>query len=276
MRRVAAGFAALLALLPLPCAAAAVPRRVVSLNPSLTATLVALGAEPMLVGVDDWSAKQQPEVRDLPVVGGLFTPSLEAVVALQPDLVVLVPGAQQRDLGDRLRALGIEVLELPNISLADLLASIERLGERVGRAEVAARRVAEIRAAWDAAARRSAGAARPRAVLVIQREPLFVVGAGSFLDDMLRAAGAQNAAAGFGEAYPRVAVEWLIEAAPEVILDASDDPTEPAAWWARWPSLPAVAAGRVVRVEEAVMLPGPYPDRGLAILSELLGFGTPR
>jgi iron complex transport system substrate-binding protein len=264
-----------LALLPLLLGAAA-PVRVVSLNPSLTATLVALGAEQMLVGVDDWSARQQPAARDLPVVGGLFTPSLEAVVALEPDLVVLVPGVQQRDLGDRLRALGIEVLELPNIALADLLASIERLGQRLGRAEVAARRVAEIRAAWDAAARRSAGAARPRAVLVIQREPLYVVGAGSFLDDMLRAAGAENAAAGFAEAYPRVAVEWLIEAAPEVILDASDDPTEPGAWWARWPSLPAVAAGRVVRIDEAVMLPGPYPDRGLAILSETLGHGTPR
>jgi iron complex transport system substrate-binding protein len=264
-----------LALLPLLLGAAA-PVRVVSLNPSLTATVVALGAEQMLVGVDDWSARQQPAARDLPVVGGLFTPSLEAVVALEPDLVVMVPGVQQRDVGDRLRALGIEVLELPNVALADLLDSIERLGERLGRAEAAARRVAEIRAAWDAAARRSAGAARPRAVLVIQREPLYVVGAGSFLDDMLRAAGADNAAAAFGEAYPRVAAEWLIEAAPEVILDASDDPTEPAAWWARWPSLPAVAAGRVVRIEDTVMLPGPYPDRSLAILSERLGLGTPR
>jgi iron complex transport system substrate-binding protein len=264
-----------LALLPLLLGAAGAPR-LVSLNPSLTATVLALGAEQALVGVDEWSARQQPEVRDLPVVGGLFTPSLEAVVALEPDLVVLVPGVRQRDVGDRLRALGIEVLELPNIALADLLASIERLGERLGRAEAAARRVAEIRAAWDAAARRSAGAARPRAVLVIQREPLYVVGAGSFLDDMLRAAGAENTAGGFDEAYPRVALEWLIGAAPEVILDASDDPTEPAAYWARWPSLPAVAAGRVVRIDDAVMLPGPYPDRGLAILAETLRAGAPR
>jgi len=263
-----------LALLPLLLGAAE-PLRVVSLNPSLTATVVALGAETSLVGVDEWSAKQQPAARDLPVVGGLFTPSLEAVVALEPDLVVLVPGVQQRDLRDRLRALGIEVLELPNIALADLLASIERLGERLGRGEAAARRVAEIRAAWDAAARESAGRARPRAVLVIQREPLYVVGAGSFLDDMLRAAGGENAAARFGEAYPRVGIEWLIEAAPEVILDASDDPLEPRAYWARWPSLPAVAAGRVVRISEQVMLPGPYPDRGLAVLSQTLGGGTP-
>src|SRR5262245_42468166 len=92
----------LTALLVAAAAAAAPPapapaKRVVSLNPSLTATLIALDASALLVGVDDYSARQQPSVRELPAVGGLFNPSLEAIVALAPDLVVLVPGAQQRD-----------------------------------------------------------------------------------------------------------------------------------------------------------------------------------
>src|SRR5262247_777715 len=99
-------------------------RRIVSLNPSLTAILLALGAGERLVGVDDRSAREEPRVAGLPRVGGLFDPSLEAVVALEPDLVLAVPGAQQRDLVARMQALGIEVLELPNVTLEELLGSI--------------------------------------------------------------------------------------------------------------------------------------------------------
>ncbi|HJO24301.1 MAG: helical backbone metal receptor [Myxococcota bacterium] len=263
----------LLALALLAAAAAGVPRRVVSLNPSLTATVLALGAGGLLVGVDDWSARQQPAVRGRPTVGGLFTPSLEAVVALEPDLVVLVPSAQQRALRDRLRALGIEVLELPNITLDDLLVSIERLGERLGRGEAAARRVEEIRRAFERAAAAS-GQSRPRALLVIQREPLYVVGAGSFLDAMLRAAGARNAAAEFPDPYPRVDLEWAIAAQPEVILDATEGGERAERFWARWPSLPAVARGRVVAVPgDRVILPGPNVDTGLSILRAALNPG---
>ena len=101
-----------------------------------------------------------------------------------------------------------------------------------------------------------------RAVLVLQREPLFVVGRGSFIDTMLGAAGADNLARVFAEPYPRASLEWLIAAAPELILDASRDPdATPRSYWARWPSLPAVrdAARRRGRRGE-VTLPGPYLD----------------
>lgn len=247
------------------------PPRVVSLNPSLTAMLIALDAGETLVGIDEYSARQQPSLRELPRVGGLFNASLESVVALEPDLVVLVPSAQQRDLRRRLEDLGIEVFAMPNIGLEELLVSIEELGARVGRSEAARRRVAEIRNEWERVARSSRRHPPLRSVLVIQRDPLFVVGRGSFLDAMLSAAGAENVAEGFSEPYPRVSLEWLIAAAPEVILDASEDPMPAERYWERWPSLPAVAAGRVVAVPAAeVTMPGPHPERGLRTLAEAL------
>jgi ABC-type Fe3+-hydroxamate transport system substrate-binding protein len=245
--------------------------RVVSLNPSLTATLLALGARDALVGIDEYSARQQPDLRELPRVGGLFNTSLESLVALEPDLVVLVPSAQQRDLRERLGDVGIEVLSLPNITLPELLASIELLGERVGREEAARQRVAKIRREWRRVEETTRDGPRQRAVLVIQRDPLYVVGAGSYLAAMLQAAGAENAAADFSEPYPRVSLEWLIAAAPQVILDSSDDPLPAAEFWGRWPSLPAVASGRVVAVPAAlVTLPGPHPERALRSLAEAL------
>ena len=109
-----------------PAAADGHPR-VVSLGPALTAILLELGAEELLVGVDDRSLRMLPAVEGQPRVGGLFHPSLEAIVALEPDLVVLVPGAEQRSLQERLEALDIEVLALPNTSLSELLACIETL-----------------------------------------------------------------------------------------------------------------------------------------------------
>lgn len=254
-----------------PRAGPDVPRRVVSLNPSLTAIALALGADALLVGVDEYSAKQQPAVRDRPVVGGLFAPGLESIVALEPDLVVWVPSAQQRDLHRRLNALGVEVLVLPNHSLDELLQSIETLGARLGRARSAQRRVAEIRSAFAAATAAASPRAAPRALLVLQREPLYVVGGGSFLDAMLAAAGAENVARGIAEAYPRVSLEWLIAARPEVILDASQTLDPPEQFWQRWPSLPAVAKGRVVAIPaDDVTLPGPHLERGLAILTKAL------
>ena len=248
--------------------AAAETPRVVSLSPSLTAILLALDAGDLLVGVDESSAQSEPRVRDLPRVGGLFNPSLEAIVALRPTTVALVPSAQQRELRERLESLGIEVLALPNIRFEEVLTSIATLGERVGRSEVARARVSEIRVAWSRGAERARRSSTSvRTVFVLQREPLYVVGRGSFLDTMLESAGAQNLAREFDEPYPRVSVEWLIAAAPDLILDAADPAAEARVHWSHWPSLPAVAKGRVETLDHSLTIPGPYLDRSLADLA---------
>lgn len=277
LRRAAAPGSALalaLALWAAPSARAAdagAARRVVSLNPSLTAIVVAVGARERLVGVDDFSARQEPGVASLPRVGGLYDPSLEAVVGLQPDLVLLVPSAQQRDFRQRLASVGIPVLAVDPTSFEDVLASIETLGVRLGHAAEARARVDAIRQARAAVEAKAAEGPRPRTVLVLQREPLYVVGQGSFIDEMLRAAGAENLAASLPDPYPRAGLEWLVAAAPEVILDASADPEPAAGYWSRWPSLPAVQRGRVVSVDAGlVTLPGPALDEALRALARAL------
>jgi len=238
------------------------------LNPSLTAILLALGARDVLVGVDDFSHRQQPELADLPTVGGLYNPSLEALVALHPDLVVLVPSAEQRAFRQRAEELHLPLLELNPVGFDDVLASISLLGQRVGRVEAARARVAAIRrvqAQLEAATRK-----RPRVpvVLVLQRDPIFVAGAGSFVDDMLRSVGAVNLADEQGGPYPRVTREWLIAAQPQVLLDSAHDPEPAARYWARWPSIPAVAQHRVVALPEGVAtLPGPDLDVALRTLA---------
>ena len=241
------------------------------MNPSLTRMLIALDAQHMLVGIDEYSADHEPGVAALPRVGGLFNPSLEAVVALEPDLVVVVPSVQQRDFRTRVRELGVEVLELASITFEQLLASMQTLGDRVGRSQAARERVAAIRSTWIDVAREASLQPRRSAVLIVQRDPLYVVGGESYLNAMLEAAGLDNMAAEYTEAYPRVSLEWLIAAGPQVIIDSSADPINAVEHWSRWVSIPAVAEGWVVAVPHGlVTLPGPYLDRSLLTMVDAI------
>jgi iron complex transport system substrate-binding protein len=254
-----------------PARADAVAHRIVSMNPSLTRILVAIGAKDALVGVDEFSARAEPAVASLPRVGGLYSPSLESVVALQPDLVVIVPSFEQREFRTRLEALKLPVADFDPVSFDQVLDTIGALGARSGHEAEAKARVDAIRRTRDAVQRATAGLPRERAVLILQREPLFVAGRGTFIDQMIAIAGGDNVGAELPETWPRASAEWLVAAAPSVILDSDSDPAPAAAFWARWPSIPAVANGRVVAVDAGdVTLPGPDLDRALVKLARAL------
>jgi iron complex transport system substrate-binding protein len=245
--------------------------RIVSVNPSLTAILLALDAADALVGVDEFSAAQHPETAHLPRVGGLFNPSLEAVAALAADAVIVVPSVEQRDFVNRLEEMGVRVLVLENIELAQVLENIAELGALVGRDAQAAERIEAIERAVAAAVHVTRARPRPRVLVVLQRDPVFVVGRRGFIDELLTAAGGENLGSTFGDAYPQVALEWLIEAAPEVLIDMTTEPIEPIEYWSRWPTIPAVAGERVLHLDpKTVTLPGPYLDRSLLSLVEAL------
>jgi iron complex transport system substrate-binding protein len=252
-------------------AAEAPAQRIVSMNPSLTRMLVAIGARDTLVGVDEFSARAEPAVSSLPRVGGLYSPSLESVVALRPDLVVLVPSFEQREFRTRLTQLGLSVQEYDPVRFEQVLETILALGRRVGHETEAKARVDAIRRTQRAVERAVAGRPPLSAVLVLQREPLFVAGGGSFLDEMIAMAGARNLGAALGETWPRTSVAWLVGVAPQIILDSDSDPAPAAAFWARWPSIPAVAQRRVVAIDAGdVTLPGPDLDRALLKLARAL------
>ena len=253
----------------LPAAPAASERaaRIVSLNPSLSAIVLALGEGERLVGVDDYSAQQFAEVAALPRVGGLFNPSLEGVVALEPDLVVLVPSAEQRAFRERVEALGIAVEAFDNHTYDEVIENIERLGALTGARQAAAARVAAIRGGSEAT-----HADPPRIAMVLQRDPLFVVGGGNFIDTMLSIVGVQNIAAAYREAYPRVSLEWLVARSPEWIVDLSPEATKPSAdalaFWRQWPHVAAVKHERLVALDPALIsLPGPALDESLLLLA---------
>lgn len=248
--------------------ASGAPLRLISLNPSLTAIVLRLGAGDSLVGVDDYSARVLPEVADLPTVGGLFDPSLERVVALRPDRVLIVAGVDQQSHAERLEKLGLVVEIYRNERLDEVLENIELIGALLARDRAASDRISailEMRAAVAVAAR---GRERPSTLAVVTRTPLFIVGADTFLDEMLEAVGAKNLGRRLAAGYPRASIEWLIGAAPELLLDLTPGADPASDFWVRWPSLPAVRANRVVEVDASrISLPGPDLDQALRALA---------
>jgi ABC-type Fe3+-hydroxamate transport system substrate-binding protein len=112
-----------------------------------------------------------------------------------------------------------------------------------------------------------AGRHGPRTIVVLQRDPIFIVGSDNFISEMLDSVRASNLGREFGDPYPRVASEWLIAVAPEVVIDLSPPGEDARSFWERWRGIPAVASGRVHHLDAGlVSLPGPYLDRSLELL----------
>ena len=262
-----------------PAPASGPVRRVVTTTPSATEIVAAAAGPAILVGVDRFSTFP-PEVKGLPVVGDFVSPSVEAILQLRPDLVVL--DAVQVRTGEALRAGGMRTLVLEMHSVTDVLDGLSEVGRALGAAEGAARSRARLESAIARArARGLARARRPRVLLVVDREVgalrgLVASGPGSYLDELVSMLGGDNVLAGSSVRYPKISPETVIEAAPDVILDATftDDPDAALRDWSALPGVPAVARRRVHMIggEGAgyYISPGPRFDVALSGLEPLL------
>ncbi len=247
-------------------------RRIVSIAPSTTEALFAIGAGPHVVGVSRF-CDYPPEVRTLPKVGGFTDPSLEAILGLEADLVVGARSPSNRGVVAQLEARGVGIYFPANDSLGETRELLRGLGERTGNRDGAARAIARMDDELVVVRRALAGRPRPRVLLVFAERPLSVAGPRSFADEMVLAAGGDNVVKRGGE-YPTLGVEAVLELAPEVILvarEAMDSDRTQSIDWARYPSIPAVRDGRVVRVGDArVLRPGPRIGEGVRVLAHAL------
>lgn len=259
-------------------------QRLAVLSPAAAETLALLGVADRVVAVGDW-VTWPPEIAAKPKLGAYDEPSRERLLELGVDTLVTSASVAGRAGREELERLGIRVVEFETDTFAGALEGIETVGALVGREPQAARLVAGVRARVDAVATGVAGAPRVRALVVVGRDPLFVAGPGSFLDELVRLAGGENVAADAGAPWAMVSLEAMLARRPEVILDTSENrPGAPrgalAGEWARWPFLPAVAAGRVHFVDPALLaIPGPRLGEMAERMARFLHperFGAPR
>lgn len=246
-------------------------KRVVSLAPNLTEIVCLVGGEEQLVGVTDF-CKYPPQVRNKPKIGGIINPSLEKVLALKPDLLLVARGTDLRII-ERMRKSGVAVYAADPRSVRDVIVLVRTVGRLLGRdaeADAAARHLEKRLAALTS--KPVATGSRPKALAVVELEPLFVAGSDSFLDDLLRLAGLENAARG-EKPWARWSSERVLNADPDLILvvrahgavgTADADLRRQLAHRAPWSTLRAVRTGHVYSVtDDLVTIPGPRLLDGL-------------
>lgn len=238
-------------------------RRVVALTPSLVEDLFALGLGDRVVGVGDYTY-WPPEAVRKPHLGGLFNPNLERIVSLRPDLAILSPS--ERDLMAKLQPLKIDVLIVPNETLADVERSFHKIARRCGVPAAGDRLAAEWRAGLSP---RPLPGPPLKVMLSVGRSPgrlgeITVAGHGTFLDELLVRLGAVNAFADSPTLYPQISVEEIVARKPDVVLEMRADrqtAEQAAAIIQDWQALPEVPAVRdhavVVIADTFVLLPGP-------------------
>ncbi len=247
-------------------------QRIVSLAPSVTETLFALGAGDEVVGVSQY-CDYPPSVRQLPRVGSFITPNIEAIAALRPTLVVgLATASDLREIR-ALRAMGIAVLMVDDGSVAAIERSIMAIGDHIGRGDRAHELVRDLREQVDAVRQRLRNQPRRSVLMVVGHQPMVAVGRGTFLDELLTLADAANIAAASDQAWPRLSVEYIIASRPEVILDGQmgTDPSTPGSFWSKYPTIPAVQNHRVLGYpDDPTLHPGPRIGITLDQLARLI------
>ena len=247
------------------------PARIVSLAPSVTETLFALGAGPRVVAVSTF-CDYPPEVARLPKIGSFVAPSVEAIIAQRPDVVIGAPSPGNHEAALTLERLGIRVVAPDPEHLAAMPQVIREIAAAAGVPEEGERLVARIASEMDTVRRRVAGLPRKRVLMAVGQDPLVAVGDTSFLGELLAEAGATNVAPP-GLPWPRVALEYVVARDPEVIIDTSmgTEGQSSVAFWQRLPSLAAVRDGNVHAFRsDRVLRPGPRLPQGFEDLARLV------
>jgi len=236
---------------------------IVSLAPSVTETLFALGAGDEVVGASVY-CDYPPEAARIDRVGNFLAPNIEAIVAKHPDLVIVVPSPANQSPVESLRRLGLEVLVVDPDSVAEIEASILTIGRAVGREAAAQKVVAGIEKKIAATREKLRDAVERRVLMVVGLTPLIAAGGHTVQDELIRMAHGVNIAAEAGGGWPHISIEFALAGAPEVIIDTTMGNEERAGssgagrFWSTFPQLPAVRDKRVHGFKEYQLLrPGP-------------------
>ncbi|APR84015.1 Vitamin B12 ABC transporter, B12-binding component BtuF [Minicystis rosea] len=276
-----AALASLLALLTLGAAACSRGERVagaprlVSLSPSTTEAVYAIGAGALLAGRSSY-CDYPPEAMKLPIVGGYSDPSVEKIVALRPTLVVGARGPAGPALERALEKHGIATFFPETESIAQIETMLVDLGRRVGHDAGAAAAVAAIEAQRKQVAAAIAGRPRVKAIFLFDVGPIVAAGPGSFPDALIREAGGENLIT-VGGPYPTLDLEKILALDPDVLLDGASDMAESGSRVAAlrdapgWKTLRALRENRARSIMASTSLrPGPRIGDGLVAVARAL------
>jgi iron complex transport system substrate-binding protein len=255
-----------------------IPQRIISVVPSATESLFALGLASRVIAVGDYD-RVPSEFGEKPRIGGLLNPNIEKIIELKPDLVITY--GSQDVLQERLRTIGIRLYPFTHGGIEQTLQFMLDLGATVGAQEKAYEIVARIRKTFDEV-RAHAPPNHPKVLLVHNRSAgalgsFYSVGSHAFQHELIEIAGGRNL---FGDVEKEVlqpSIEEVIARAPDIIIETMPAPlsereaTQRRSDWQTLDKVPAVVKKRVYVVgEDDLLLPGPSLDRAARHFAEII------
>jgi ABC-type Fe3+-hydroxamate transport system substrate-binding protein len=250
------------------------PRRIVSLVPSITEILFALGRGEAVAGCTIFCTQPPEEVASKPRVGGEKNPKLDMIRELGADLVVANIEENVREHIETLRAWGIPVFVTYPRGVTGGIQLVRDLGTVTGAVEQAAEMAAGLERHLESTRARLAERRRARVFCPIWRKPYMTINGDTYMHDMLSVCGGDNIFAGRATRYPEVSLDEVADAQPEVIL-LPDEPYRfrraHMADFAPYAEIPAVRDRRIHLVDGTLLSwYGPRIARALATLPQLL------
>lgn len=254
------------------------PKRIVSLSPNLTQVIYALGDLDQVVGVTIYDEFPE-QVKDLPKVGGWINPNYEAILALKPDLVVLMKD-QYISFGEKLNNLGLKTFTAKsNDSINDIIDSISELGEILNKTQEAERLSLYIDSNLKEIGKKTKNTKKKRVLIVVGRNPgtledIYVIGTNNYINELITLAGGENVVKNERNAL-KITKEAVFSFNPDVIIEINhlkmDRENEIIDIWSNLNQINAVKNDQVYILSSKVLLhPSQRIVEGANVLTEVL------
>jgi iron complex transport system substrate-binding protein len=251
------------------------PVRIISLAPNITEILYDLGLADRIVAVTNF-CDYPPEVSAKLKIGGFSNPSIEAIVAARPDMVVMTDDGNPPEVFERLKKLGINTYVFRAKRLSELPQGMRELGTSLGiknQAFKRAERIERVIRDYEKKLKKASHGRLKKAIFIIQPEPLIVAGPGTVIDDALKLLGLQNIASDGDSRYPKFSIEELIRRSPDIIFIGQGPMTRENAksLLRKISSLDAVMKGRIYYTSESLYRLTPKVVHGIEEIADYLG-----
>jgi iron complex transport system substrate-binding protein len=234
--------------------------RIISLAPSITEVLFALGVGSRVIGVSTY-CDYPPEAAQVEKVGTFLAPNIERIIAKKPDLIIAVPSPANRNAVESVRDLGLQVLVVDPESVTSIFEAVATIAAAVGVPEAGTALRDRVQARLAAVRARLEGVATRSVLMAVDHRPLIVAGSGTYQDELITLAGGSNLGRQAGSHWPQVGIEFVVAQGPEVIVDTTmgtDEAVKPTDFWNLFTTIPAVREKRIYGARAFILLrPGP-------------------
>ena len=249
------------------------PHRIISLAPSITETLFALGLDSSIAGVTDY-CDYPPAARLKPRIGGIMNPDVERILTLRPDLVFMTGSGNMKSDYDKLTSSGITVFVSYPRTLEDIFKAIGDVGVLTSTSVRADSLLRRLHQRKDELVQRAAGQQKKSVLMLLSLQPIVAIGPGTFLSEILTLANSENIALKSTTAYPLLSREEILRRQPDVIIvtnDIAKSSNDILSSYPEWKSLPAVRLKQVGIVDASIVSrPGPRIVDGLEAIVNVI------